>query len=106
MKPFLKAVASLVTALIAASRILRVVGVQFAVRREQVLAAIGDHEMVKVSDRIEPDGTNHNRIGIDVAHALRPQFLRTCWKKSRKASQVFGMSAGLYPALSSSDFQT
>src|SRR5579862_7750330 len=53
---------------------LRVVAVKFAVGREDILAAIGDIEMVEGKDAIVPDRVHLKAVGVDIARSLRPEL--------------------------------
>ena len=48
---------------------------QFAVRRDEVLAAIGHQKALKRDGGIDPVGGQLIAIGVNVARALRPQFV-------------------------------
>ena len=54
---------------------LGIVRVELTVRGDKVLAAIGDHEMVKGHDRVEAVAGQLVAIGVDVAHPLRAQLV-------------------------------
>ena len=54
---------------------LRIVRMQFAIRRDEVLAAIGHQEALKRDGGIDPVGGQLIAVGVNIAHALRPQLI-------------------------------
>ena len=54
---------------------MRVLGVQFAVGRDQALAAIGHQKRLKEDAGVDPVGGQLVAVGVDVAHALCPQLV-------------------------------